>query len=241
MRGFTAQSQEGRANGDSLSAPAGRPGAEIYSRDNNHREPKYNNYWLSGPDANLFQALNADDDSSSATGYTYMLSTVRPLPAGEYSVHYIFQHHDYLPCNFKPDDTYSDWTVTVTAPAGTVHEAFFDPVAIGSGVGADASNGALEPKAFSMGGVSTALQSLKWETGSATLTLRAPASLSGHFLDFIALDGTTALSPGRGRGRCFRRDADLERRFLSPGRSVISSCCAYARPAAHPLMRRSAP
>ena len=192
-RVYRAEPGGPRQRGQSLGS--GRAaGAEIYSRDNNHREPKYNNYWLSGPDANLFQALNADDDSSSATGYTYMLSTVRPLPAGEYSVHYIFQHHDYLPCNFKPDDTYSDWTVTVTAPAGTVHEAFFDPVAIGSGVGADASNGALEPKAFSMGGVSTALQSLKWETGSATLTLRAPASLSGHFLDFIALDGTTALS-----------------------------------------------
>ena len=42
--------------------------------------------------------------------------------------------------------------VTVTAPAGTVHEAFFDPVVIGSGVGADASNGVLEPKAFRWAG-----------------------------------------------------------------------------------------
>ena len=169
-------------------------GAEVYSYENNHREPEYNNNWLSGPDAGLFQALNVDDDSSSANGYTYMLSTVRPLPAGEYGVHYFLQHHDYIPCNFKPDIAYLDWTVTVTAPAGTVHEAFFDPVAIGSGVGADASNGVLGPKAFTVGSVSTSLQSLKWETGSATLTLRAPASLSGHFLDFIALDGTTALS-----------------------------------------------
>ena len=192
-RVYRAEPGGPRQRGQSLGS--GRAaGSEIYSRDNNHREPKYNNYWLSGPDANLFQALNADDDSSSATGYTYMLSTVRPLPAGEYRVHYIFQHHDYIPCNFKPDDTYSDWTVTVTAPAGTVHEAFFDPVAIGAGVGADASNGVLEPKAFTVGGVSTSLQSLKWESGLVTLTLGTPASPAGHFLDFIALDGTVAHS-----------------------------------------------
>ena len=169
-------------------------GAEIYSRENNHGEPKYNNYWLRGPDADLFEALNVDGDSSSATGYTYMLSTARPLPAAEYGFHYISQHYTRIPCNFKPDDTYSDWTVTVTAPSGTVHEAFFDPVAIGSGVGADASNGVLDPKAFTVAQVSTALQSLKWQDGSATLTLSAPASLSGHFLDFIALDGMVALS-----------------------------------------------
>ena len=170
-------------------------GAEIYSRENNHGEPKYNNYWLRGPDADLFEALNIDGDDSSATGYTYMLSTARPLPAAEYGFHYISQHYTRIPCNFKPDDTYSDWTVTVTAPSGTVHEAFFDPAAlVGSGVGADASNGVLEPKAFTVGGASTDLQSLKWQGGSATLTLSVPASLSGHFLDFIALDGTVALS-----------------------------------------------
>ena len=169
-------------------------GAEVESSENNYREPKYNNYWLKGPDASLFQAVNVDEDDSSANGYTYMLSTMRPLPAGEYRVHYVFQHYTDLPCNFRPDDIYLDWTVTVTAPAGTVHEAFFDPVAIGSGVGADASSGVLDPKAFTVAQVSTALQSLKWQGGSATLTLSAPASLSGHFLDFIALDGMVALS-----------------------------------------------
>ena len=99
-----------------------------------------------------------------------------------------------MPCNFKPDNAYLDWTVTVTAPTGTVHEAFFDPVATGSAVGADASNGALQPTAFTVGGTSTDLQSLKWESGSVTLGLSSSVSLSGHTLDFIALDGTTALS-----------------------------------------------
>ena len=55
-----------------------------------------------------------------------------------------------------------------------------------------------------MGGVSTALQSLKWQGGTATLGLRAPASLSGHFLDFIALDGTVTFSLDDWRGHGFR-------------------------------------
>ena len=35
--------------------------------------------------------------------------------------------------------------VTVTAPTGTLHEAFFDPVAIGTTIGADGTNGVLKP------------------------------------------------------------------------------------------------
>ena len=168
---------------------------EIYRKTTNYREQRYSNYWLSGPDHGLFQALIIDDDESSANGYEHMLSTARPLTSGTYRVFYNWQHSADIPCNFKPDDAYRDGTVTVTAPSRTVHEAFFDPVTLaGGGVGADASNGVLDPKAFSVGQVSTDLQSLKWQGGSATLTLSAPASLSGHFLDFIALDGTVALS-----------------------------------------------
>ncbi len=169
-------------------------GTEVYSRENNHGEPKYNRYWLGGPDAGLFQALNVDDDSSSANGYTYMLSTTRPLPTGTYRVRYIPQHYRDIPCNFKQDIAYLDWTVTATAPTGTVHEAFFDPVAIGSAVGADASNGSLKPKAFTVGSTSTSLNSLKWQSGTVTLTLDTHVSLSGQALDVIALDGTGALS-----------------------------------------------
>ena len=91
-----------------------------------------------------------------------------------------------------------------------MHEAFFDPVSIGSGVGADASNGVLALTAFTVGSTNTSLQSLKWESGSATLTLSALASLSGHTLDFIALDGTVALTLDGGRGRGFRQHVDLE-------------------------------
>ena len=75
-----------------------------------------------------------------------------------------------------------------------MYEAIFDPVAIGSAVGADGTNGALEPTAFTVGGVSTSLQTLKWQGGSVTLELSPAASLTGYALDFIALDGSVALS-----------------------------------------------
>ncbi len=165
-------------------------GAEVFRYDHHYREPQYNRWWLRGADAGLFEAVIIDNDKSSLNGYYAGLFTERPLPGGSYSVDYIAQHHYYFPCNFKPTDSYSAWTVTVTAPSGTVHEALFDPVAIGSAVGVDASNGVLKPKAFTFDDVSTELQSLKWESGSATLTLSAPTSLSGHTLDFITLDGT---------------------------------------------------
>ena len=93
-----------------------------------------------------------------------------------------------------PEDVGPNWNVTVTAPASTLHETFFDPVAIGTAVGADGTNGVLKPTDFTVGGVSTALQSLKWESGTLTLELNPAAALSGHALDFIALEGSVALS-----------------------------------------------
>ena len=85
--------------------------------------------------------------------------------------------------------------VHVTAPVEAVHEAFFDPVAIGAAVGADGANGVLKPAAFTVGGASATITSLKWESGAVTMELNPSASLAGHAIDFIALDGsvTTAL------------------------------------------------
>ena len=166
-------------------------GTEIYSRENNHREPNYNNYWLRGPDASLFQSLNVDNDSSSATGYTYMFSTARPLPTGSYRVHYMPQHYSDIPCNFKPDASYSDWTTTVTAPAGTLHESFFDPVDLsGSRVGATGSSGVIDPDEFTVGSDDVEIDGLEWRSGSVVLELDDYVSLSGQTLDFIELDGS---------------------------------------------------
>ena len=95
-----------------------------------------------------------------------------------------------------PEDhrTRDEVVVTVTPPPDTVHEAFFDPVALASGVGTDASNGVLKPTAFSVGGSSTSITGLKWDNASVVLTLSPHASLSGHNLDFIELDGSVSLS-----------------------------------------------
>ena len=82
------------------------------------------------------------------------------------------------------------------SPPSAVHEAFFDPMAIGAGVGADGTNGVLKPAAFTVGGASATITSLKWESGTVTMALNPSASLAGHAIDFIALDGsvTTTLS-----------------------------------------------
>ena len=110
-------------------------GTEVYRGTRNERHPGYHNYWLSGPDMDLFRALIVDDDSQSNNGYDHTLVTSRPLPDGEYSIFYNKQHYSRFPCNHVPTDAYDDWTVTVTAPAGAVHEAFFDPADLTPGAG----------------------------------------------------------------------------------------------------------
>ena len=65
---------------------------------------------------------------------------------------------------------------------------------LGSGVGADSSNGVPNPTAFSVDGTSTSITGLKWESGSVVLSLSPYSSLSGHKLDFIELDGSVGLS-----------------------------------------------
>ena len=118
---------------------------------------------------------------------------MRPLPAGAYSVFYNTQRYTRIPCNHVPLDAYTEVTVTVTAPSGTVHEAFFDPVALGSGVGADEVDGVLQPTAFSVGATAATLQRLVWEANEIRLELSAAVPLADHYLDLIALDGSVAL------------------------------------------------
>ncbi len=175
-------------------------GTEVfkYWKTEDEQAPKYNNYWLSGPDSAHFQAAIVDDDSSSANGYHYTLSTARPLPAGTYSVKFNSQHYRKIPCDFKPHDAYSQWTVTVTAPAGTLHEAFFDPIyATSTGeYKADASLGVLKPAAYRKAGdtATTTISSIAWKSQKVKLTVGPlPLPPENHHLDFIALDGSVKL------------------------------------------------
>ena len=138
-----------------------------------------------GQDASLFEHT-----------WPLIATTTRPLPAGEYRFYWAEQNPFFALCDALPDDykTRDEIVHTVTAPQGTLHEAFFDPVTLGAGVGADSSNGVLNPASFTVDGTSTSITGLKWDSGSVVLSLSPYSSLSGHKLDFIELDGSVSLS-----------------------------------------------
>ncbi len=164
--------------------------------------------WFEGPDKSIvrFEAVNfrtyrGYNDVLQASQdwvlYTSRFLTTRPLPAG----YYRFFHNTLSPDELECDDTLEVGRnlhrnrLTVTAPTRTLHEAFFDPVSIGTAVGANASNGVLEPAAFTVGGASATITSLKWDDGTVTLALSpADADLGDYTLDFIDTTGTTILS-----------------------------------------------
>ena len=158
-------------------------------------DDRYNVLSVSGKDADYFQTVIRDDDNDASNGYSYDYMPARPLPAGSYTANFHHQHYSYLVCNHNPiHNNYGTYNVTVTSPTGTLHEAFFDPVTVGTAVTADGSNGVLKPTSFTVGGTATGLTSLEWSSNQVVLTLGTHVSLSGHVLDFIDLNGNVALS-----------------------------------------------
>ena len=112
-------------------------------------------------------------------------------------------HHEALDrdllCNFtirRITTTWDTFDVTVTAPANSLHEAFFDPVTVGTAVKADATNGVLKPTSFTVGGAATEITSLEWsDSNQVVLTLDPHVSLSGHvYWTSLRLDGNITLS-----------------------------------------------
>ena len=96
----------------------------------------------------------------------------RPLPDGEYRVFWGGVLPEYLPCDALPQEEKKrhELVVTVTAPAGTLHEAFFDPVDLsGSRVGATGSSGVIDPDEFTVGGDDVEIDGLEWRSGSVVL------------------------------------------------------------------------
>ena len=160
-----------------------------------YQEPKYHRFWLTGQDMDLFKTQIIDDDEVPSNGYYQHITIARPLPAGKYSFFDHIHHYDYMPCDFTPANNHLEWIVTAVAPDSAVHEAFFDPVAIGGAVGADAANGVLKPASFSLteGGSTASLSKIAWESGRATVELDPSLSLADHHADFIALDGSVSL------------------------------------------------
>lgn len=173
---------------------SGSPGGSVIIDYGTIRERGYPKDFLSGEHAQLFRGEIGDDDNDPLNGFKYQISNRRPLPARSYTFTDHGRPHEFAACNFAPVNYQLDWTVTVEAPVGTVHEAFFDPVAIGQGVGANATHGVLKPTGFTLEGSATEIKSLVWQDNRVTMTLSPYVSLLGQTLDFITLDGTTALS-----------------------------------------------
>ncbi len=164
---------------------------------------------LEGGDAALFETFDGpttpDDwnrdgvltDGIDSIRYIQSLRPVRPIPAGQYSFTVKDLEPYLIPCNAF---LINEWTVTATAPNGTLHEAFFDPVTDGNAVAADSANGALKPASFADAiGATSTIQRIAWEpgsgaTGTVKVTLSPHSGIANHILDFIALDGSVSLS-----------------------------------------------
>ncbi len=179
---------------------------ELYQWQEEGRYPsRTGRGWLDGGDAALFAVVygettphDNDGDGKLTAGvdglrFTKTLTTTRPLPAGTYNTVRKAVWSVFVPCNYVLSD---DWTITVTAPTGTLHEAFFDPVNLTGGeVGASGTSGVIDPDEFTVGRDEYEIESIVWDDDDeVVLTLDDHVSLSGKTLDFIELDGSIGTS-----------------------------------------------
>ena len=151
-----------------------------------------------GPDSDLFIVGVFNLDVRKSMGDIQIRST-RPIPEGTYRYHRHEQLPWEIPCDYYPEERTTRETVFITAPEGTLHEAFFDPVldTSSSAVGAVGANGVLKPSAFAdSGGATTTatIRSLAWKSGVVKMNVSPHTAINGHILDFIEPDGTVSLS-----------------------------------------------
>ena len=162
--------------------------------------------WLDGGNADLFRVEFSygvphdfsGDGTNDSIKYIQRVVSTRPLPVGVYNTHYNNRDAHYVRCAGYASRY--EWTVTVNAPEGTLHEAFFDPVTVGTAVAADSTNGVLKPTTFSdVNGALATLERIAWEpgageTGTVKLQVNPPTGLTDQEVNFIALDGSIILS-----------------------------------------------
>ena len=163
---------------------------------------------IDGLDSILFSTVLGDivpddyDGDGQNDSFYFEQSVVasRPLPTGEYQFNRHFTPLPFLACNHTLTDELS---VVVGAPDGTLHELFFDPVTVGSGVAADATNGVLKPASFTdangssatLGGISYESSStVSGQAGTVKVEVTPDDALTGQIVDIIELDGTVSLS-----------------------------------------------
>ena len=159
--------------------------------------------WFDGEDAIFFRVEFGEsiphdfsgDGMNDSIKYAQRVVSERPLPVGTYEFTFNQRNVYFVPC--EGYTVSHEWTVTVTAPEGTIHEAFFDPATTTAGVGyftGATTTGVLKPAEFSVGAASTTITDLKWQSGAVVLSLSPFVSLGDNQLEFIALDGTTAFA-----------------------------------------------
>ena len=179
-------------------------GLGIYSKD-----------WVEGVHADLFDYKVYDSDNDEGTGYAKNTFTKRPLPEGNYRIYRNSQFPTWIICDFYPDylRDNNEWFITVVAPAGVLHEAFFDPTDNGGQtVGFDGDNdvGVLKPATIE--GTSASIDNLAWEHGQIQMKTSSSVKLSGHVMDFIDLQGEAFLTLNFDDAASESRPG-LERRF----------------------------
>ena len=152
--------------------------------------------WTTGPDSDLF-IVGVFNLSPSKSQGDVQIRPTRPIPEGVYRYRRHVQFLWEIPCDYYPEERTIRETVYLTAPEGTLHEAFFDPVldTSTSAVGADSTSGVLKPSAFTdSGGATTTIGSLEWKSDTVKMNVSPHTALDGQVLDFIELDGTVSLS-----------------------------------------------
>ena len=148
--------------------------------------PHAGDFQLIGRDAHLFR-----------WGWPGIVDTVRPLPVAEYKFYLAPRPKELIPCDGVPEleKKRQEVFVTVTAPTGTLHEAFFDPVAIGTTIGADGTNGVLKPNTFTASdSTTTTLRSIDYSGSNVRMLFSQTTGLSGKEVQFIMVDGTVGLT-----------------------------------------------
>ena len=146
----------------------------------------YGRRWVTGEDADAVAVVIEDDDSIARNGYFQKYVIARPLIAGTYEAIGRSQNPYYMPCNYEPPFNRVGIKLIVTAPEGTVWEAFFDPNATGF----DSDGGELSPATFTANEKTSTITALSYENGKVMLETDPFNSLSGLHLHLIKLDGT---------------------------------------------------
>ncbi len=165
----------------------------------------YSVYFLTGEVGKLFVSEIIDNDGSSHQ-YQLAIKNSRPIPKGTYSAYLQmvpdFESASQDPCfdltgisnleelkDIQPQVSKDIWVIDVDAPAGTLHEAFFDPVALtnpSDGIGVRYS-----PKtSFTLPDkTSVTLDYLYYAPGIVKMGTTPHNALSGYEMDIIELDG----------------------------------------------------